>query len=112
MAIKTDFEFQGHIFPKAYIKIRRITLINDDIENYVDKDDNTKVLVWETKCENLAKAYVYADEEARRNNVMPIQIIGIEFDYDGDYLGANVYSAAYAALKNLERFKDTIIEDV
>lgn len=107
MALKLDYDFDGDIYPNAYLRIQKIVLGKSDQERLVNEGDHL-VSEWDTVEDSAAKVFVYGDEEARQNNARPIHMFGIEFDY----CGGDAYSEAYEALKHVERFKDCIIEDV
>lgn len=111
MAIKVNYDLNGDLYPGAYVKVQKIVLSSTEIEKFEELEDGTTVLKFVKVPENIANIFVYPDEEARRNNARPIHYFGIEFKYDIES-NENVYTAAYDALKNVERLKDETIEDI
>lgn len=111
MAIKMNYEVNGDFFPGAYLQVKKIALASEFTERYEEQPDGSLLLKYDKRYDNIASIFVFPDAEARSNNARPLHHFGIEFEYDVES-GENVYKTAYAALKNVERFKDEIIEDV
>jgi len=111
MALKMNYEVAGDFYPGAYLQVKKIVLATGFNERYEEQSDGSLLLKYEKSYENVASIFVYPDAEARDNNARPLHHFGIEFEYDPSK-DTNAYECAYAALKNIERFKDEIIEDV
>lgn len=111
MAIQVNYEFGGDFYPNTYIKVQKIVLTTSTTEKFEIQDDGTEVLKYYVTPTTSAYIFVYPDRDARLNNARPLHFFGIEYAYDADS-GENPYHVAYAALKNLERFKNETIEDV
>lgn len=111
MAIKVNYDLNGDLYPGAYVKVQKIVLGSTEIERFEEQEDGTTIMKFEKVPENIANIFVYPDEEARKNNARPIHYFGIEFPYNVES-NENVYTAAYNAVKNIERLKNETIEDI
>ena len=111
MAIQVNYDLNGDLYPGAYIKVQKIVLSSTEVERFEEQEDGTSILKFEKVPESLANIFVYPDWESRKNNARPVHYFGIEFKYD-DESETGVFKQAYAALKNLERFKDEDIVDL
>jgi hypothetical protein len=111
MAIKVNYSVGNDLYPGAYLKVQKIICSENMIESFEEQEDGTELLVYTKVPETIANIFVYPDEEARQNNARPLHYFGIEFKYDPES-GENIYKAAYAALKNVKRLKDEVMEDV
>ncbi len=109
MALKTTYEFQGQEYPEAYIRIQKLAIGISEIDKEVDHGHKITI-EFDTVTETLAFAMVYANEDARRNNVRPINRIGFQFKYDVDS-GKNIIKEAYIALK-ADLSKNNKVEDI
>lgn len=112
MAFKMDYELDSVIYPDAYVRIHKVRTAMVDYEKFtnVDDDDNVdQILDWETRCETSATAYVWIDEDARKNRAQPMKWFTFDFDFDFES-DKNVYTQAYDALKTAKEFSD--VDDV
>lgn len=99
MALKIkNFELpDGFILEEAYLKVQNILIQNIDIEQLetvTDSDD--LITTWHTQIQSKANVYVFADHEARKNRVPPMEWFDIEFK-----LTENPFIDAYNKIKEI-----------
>lgn len=111
MAILANLELGETIIPNAYYKIAKIILATSDVDTFEDDEDGNSQLTYTKEYENIAHVYVYADEESRKRNVIPLKTFAIFFEYDMIFSIKNAYEQAYDALKNIESLVNCEITD-
>lgn len=99
MALKIkNFELpDGFILEEAYLKVQNILIQNIDIEQLetvTDSDD--LITTWHTQIQSKANIYVFADQEARKNRVPPMEWFDTEFELQG-----NPFTDAYNKIKEI-----------
>lgn len=112
MAIQANFEHEHNYFKDAYIRIKKIIVVDEIAERFEEQDNGDVHLKYDKFYEGNAIAYVYTDKEARDRNVMPAHQFGVEFHYNPNSDSESIYEIAYRALKALPRFEDEEIIDI
>lgn len=88
------------IVPEAYVRVKNVLVESNDyelLEPTTDDPEGDLKVTWTTRFDGKSAIFVYADEQCRKNNVVPIHWFAIEYDCQPDQ---NYYSRAYDALKN------------
>lgn len=112
MALQVNYEHDGIMLERAYIRISKIRTANVDYEQFIDVNDPehpeiAQRLQWVMRTESSATAFVWIDKAARDNRAMALKWFEFEFQYDLDS-EFNIYQQAYHALKATDRFQDAV----
>lgn len=100
--IVKNFELPDNsILDEAYLRIAVITTANTDYE-YLEPvlDSNDVMVCWTTRLENKVNVFVYADELARKNRVIPVNWFEYTFKLDLKSK-LNIYEQAYNRLSEI-----------
>ena len=112
MALLANLVLGETIIPNAYYKITKLILASSDVDYFEDDEDGNSQLAYFKEYENIAHVSVYADEESRKRNVIPLKKFALFFEYDLVMSIRNAYEQAYDALKEIESLSNCEITDL
>lgn len=105
MAFKTEVNTNYGIFPEAYCIIDKISMNKIDKEVMKPNEEGHMILTYVPELVYFATLRIYPEETARNRRAMPMETIGIEFEWNGT---SNIWEVAYESAKKNEKFQGKI----